>query len=208
MIRVLAWLSFVIAVPALAGVPDSSINLRPWTRARAWDVELAPADEPGPRFEMSGHVLGPDDRPAAGVELYVYHADGHGWYSRRGEHFNRIAGVLRTNHRGEYRIRSILPGRYAGSGGHVHFELWKNGHPRRATFVGLYNEPGLLPVPTSDASRRGIRERNPHKAPITLDSAGVYRCRHDLRWRDMVEVAPSYDSQMRAMRKRFGDAHR
>ena len=42
-----------------------------------------------------------------GVHIYVYHADSVGWYARRGQKFNRIAGVLVTNERGEYRSRVL-----------------------------------------------------------------------------------------------------
>jgi hypothetical protein len=195
-------LSIVLGVTAGAASPDPTLNLLPWTRPTTWDVALAAPEEPGPRFVMTGRVIGPDSLPAAGVCLYVYHADSKGQYLRPGQTFNRIAGVLRTNQRGEYRIRSIMPGMYEGPG-HVHFEVWEHERPVRSNWVSLYAEPGVPPVPGWERTRTATREHNSHMALFSADSAGVYRCRHDLRLDDMAPLPASYDSLRRAERERI-----
>ena len=185
----LAALGSIAAAP-----PDSTINLRPWTPPTTWDVQIAPPDEPGPRFEMSGRVLGADSIPQRGVHLYVYHADSVGWYARRGQKFNRIAGVLVTNERGEYRLRSILPGTYEGAmHPHVHIEVWKDAHPVRSTFYNL-----VLAQGGADWSYGRL-----HTATMTRDSAGVYHCRKDIELSAMMACPASYDSMMQAERKQL-----
>jgi protocatechuate 3,4-dioxygenase beta subunit len=154
---------------------------------------------------MSGRVLDADGTPAAGVHLYVYHADGQGEYALPAQVFNRIAGVLRTNDRGEYRFRSILPGVYAGTGGHVHFEVWKGDRPVLAHSVSLYGAPGVA-FP-SRWTRRAIEEWSSRIAVVTRDSSGIYHCHHDLKLTDMSESGESYESLMQAWRNRYGDGH-
>jgi hypothetical protein len=112
---------------------------------------------------------------------------------------NRIAGVLRTNARGEYRVRSVVPGMYDGPG-HVHFEVWDGVHPRRATFVSLSSFPDVPPVPTWKYTRTATREWTPTMGLMSLDSSGTYHCHHDLRLADMTPVPASYDSLMRVWR--------
>ena len=176
-----------------AAPPDSTINLLPWTQPTTWDIQIAPPDEPGPRFEMSGRVLGADSIPQRGVHLYVYHADSVGWYAHRGQKFNRIAGVLATNDRGEYRFRSILPGVYEGTHPHVHIEVWKGAHPASSTFFNL-----VLAQGGADWSYGRL-----HTATMTRDSAGVYHCRKDIVLSAMMACPASYDSMMQAERKQL-----
>jgi hypothetical protein len=188
----LAAACFVPALAHPASPPrDSTVNLPPWTRPTTWDIEIATPGEPGPRFEMSGRVLGVDSIPQRGVHLYVYHADSMGWYARRGQKFNRIAGVLETNDRGEYRFRSILPGTYEGARHpHVHLELWKGTHVVSTQWVSLYNNTWSF-------------SHSPHGGSLTLDSAGVYHCRYDLMVPAMFHPSASYDSFMQAERKKL-----
>jgi hypothetical protein len=195
---------FVPPAPApVAEQPlDTTRTVLPWSEAHDWDVALARDDEPGPRFEMSGRVFGLDSLPAPGVKLYVYHADTKGWYAHRGQKFNRIANVLRTNDRGEYCVRSILPGMYAGPG-HVYFEVWNGDHPVRGTYVALYAAPGVPPVPSWKYTRTATYEWNSHMGLITRDFAGVYHCRHDLWLGTMTPTAASYDSHIRVERKKI-----
>ena len=162
---------------------------------------------------MTGRVFGLDSLPAPGVKLYVYHADGKGWYARKKGQWNRIAGVLRTNERGEYRIRSILPGQYEGSGAHIHFEVWDGDRPLRATFASLYVAPGVPPVPIWKSTSAATKEWKPQMAIVDLDSNGVYRSHHDLWMSAMsevtrgpggaepIDVGAAYDSLARALRK-------
>ena len=199
--RTPAFLSLtLVAVSALAAPRDSTDSVRPWEQATTWEITIARPDEPGPRFEMSGRVFKPDSTPAAGIKLYVYHADTHGWYARKQHEFNRIAGVLRTNDRGEYRIHSIMPGMYEGPG-HVHFEVWDGAKPKLSTWVGLYAAPGVPPVPGWEHTASATHEWNPTMGLFTVDSSGVYHCHKDLRLNQMAPVDIRYDSLMKALRR-------
>lgn len=204
--HLLPLLLLLIVPSAGAAPPDTTWNLPPWTQPSSWDIELAPQDEPGPRFIMSGRLIGPDTLPVPHANLYVYHADSSGYYARRNQRFNRIAGVLRTNDRGEYRIRSILPGLYAGPG-HVHFEVWEDGRPKLGQWVALYAAPGVPPIPGWTHTRSATSESGPHMALITLDSSGVYQCRHDLLVGPMMPLPASYDSLLQAWRRQYEKRH-
>ena len=82
------------AIPARASSPDTLHFVSPRDREpTSWHIEIAPRDEPGSRFVMSGRVIGLDSLPLAGAQVYAYHADGTGYYARKGEerYGNRIA---------------------------------------------------------------------------------------------------------------------
>ena len=102
------------------------------------EVTIAPADEPGPRFVMSGRMLDSHGAPLGGLNVYVYHADGHGWYAPPSSKVKwpRLHGVLRTDRDGRYRVRSVFPGRY-GFQPHVHFVVWGKGLPRIGLTVNV-----------------------------------------------------------------------
>jgi len=164
-----------------------------------WDIEIAPRDESGSRFVMSGRVIGLDSQPLTGAKLYVYHADGQGYYARKGEERlgNRIAGVLRTNARGEYRVRSILPGQYAGAP-HVHFEVWADRIARRTIAVNLYPDSGAALQPGWKHTPWTPRQYTDRMAVVSLDSSGVYQSRYDLKLSAAVIVPPPGEAAARA----------
>jgi protocatechuate 3,4-dioxygenase beta subunit len=203
-------LSVVLALtladlPPVPAPADTTHPVYPWATPTSWDIAIARDDEPGPRFIMSGRILGPDSLPARGVDVYVYHADIQGYYARKRSQMNRLAGVLRTNERGEYRVRSALPGQYEAAA-HIHFDIWKDGHPQRSTFVNLYTPLETPPVASWPRQKTASQEWNSHMAIITVDSAGVYWCHHDIRTGDMYVMPASYDSTMRELRKKVEKA--
>ena len=91
-------------------------------------MRLAPADEPGEPFEMTGVVRDRvRGRPMPRAKVYVYHADAKGAYARSNDP-PRLAGTLLTDEQGRYRIRSVFPGSYGGYAAHVHFEILEPAH--------------------------------------------------------------------------------
>lgn len=154
----------ILLLLAVSGVCGSSLAAGTDPRQRpptGWDVRLAPTGEPGEPFELSGRVLGPAG-PLPGVRVYAYHADAHGLY---GQHFPRLAAVLRSGPRGEYRLRTVLPGSYGGYPGHVHFEL--RDAPWGVSFVNVFKRGATLSQGPYTVAERG--------------SDGVWRARWDLR---------------------------
>jgi len=156
----------------------------------SWDIEVAPNSEPGERLVVTGRVLSRADRsPLAGITVYVYHADAKGDYQHKG-HENeppRLCGILRTNQRGEYRIRTSMPGGYEGYAPHIHFEIWGLNVQRQPAFVNLRRESGamdtvLAVMPGSDPPLR--EDRAGMTRPVRRGAGGVLTCTRDL----MVEV--------------------
>jgi len=143
---------------------------------------LAPLEERGGRFVMEGRVLGARDSvPMAGITVYVYHADRKGEY---GEPYPRLAGVLRTDAEGRFRVWSVLPGQYEGAP-HIHFEAWGPGLPLRTWFVNLYMGPGEKADSTWGRmvrTRRRTLDADRPETFVTRDTKGVFHARYDLRW--------------------------
>jgi len=88
-----------------------------------WDVRLAPPEEPGDPFEMSGTVRDAKGDLLPGAKLFVYHADAHGKYAIGSSSSLHLAATLRADEKGRYRIRTVFPGQYGGVTPHVHFEF-------------------------------------------------------------------------------------
>ena len=152
-----------------------------------WDIEVAPATEPGERLVLSGHVVSRAGRaPLAGVTVYVYHADAKGEYNRPGHEREapRLCGVLRTNRGGEYRIRTSMPGGYEGFLPHVHFEVWGPRVQRQMLFVNL--KPKAVVMDTSRAlllpgSAPALRDDiTANTRPVYRGEGGVLHCGYDL----------------------------
>jgi hypothetical protein len=166
----------------------------PLAAAPGWDVQLSPESEPGERLVIEGRVLGKDGKPDRDVQLFAYHADAKGVYSARGEEKPRIAGVLRPNVLGEFRIRTIMPGRPEGVP-HVHFEIARRGRSYRAITlsfcrsVGAGSDTTLAQLPWMvDLPEGG------GWAYLQRNAEGTFHCRWDLELRNSVAVAghPEY----------------
>ena len=125
------------AVAEAAGPPPGFVPVKD-REPRAWDVSLCPDTATTPYLVVRGRVLGAGERPLAGVNVYAYHADEQGLYATPGEPWRgpKYAAVLRTNAKGEYRIRTVVPGKYEGPP-HVHFEVWGPKLERRALWVNV-----------------------------------------------------------------------
>lgn len=155
-----------------AGDPAGCKDQTPTT----WDIEMAPS-EPGERLVITGRVLaGARLSPVAGVTVYVYHADAKGNYALPHEKEGpRLCGILRTNEKGEYRIRTSMPGGYDGYAPHVHFEISGAGIKRQYAFVNLLLQKGPppgAPVAGVDLSRLA--------QPVYRGADQVLHCTRDL----------------------------
>lgn len=78
----------------------------------------------GERLLVSGRVLGPDCRPAAGALLDFWQADENGEYDNSGF---RYRGKVTADADGRYRIETILPPPYMGRPRHIHVKLQRPG---------------------------------------------------------------------------------
>ena len=107
-----------------------------------WRKIIADKNEPGERMIIHGVVLRPDGKtPAPGIRMTVYHTDAKGIYPPQKPSDGskpRLRGLLVTNEKGEYEIRTIRPGAYPGgkNAAHVHFVVHReNGRDRNYTLM-------------------------------------------------------------------------
>lgn len=96
-------------------------------------LTLVSPEEAGEALVISGTVRDTAGAPIAGVELSLYHTDAAGWYSAGSTQGDnpRLAGAVRTDRDGRYRIRTIFPGRYATSPdgpSHIHVRISADGY--------------------------------------------------------------------------------
>ena len=163
-----------IVLLALAAIGASAPSSAP-----SWFLALAKKGEPGAPLVVEGRVLDSHGRPIGDALLHVYHADASGTYGH-GYKEARLAGTLRTNALGAYRIRTVLPGLGEGNP-HIHFRLTPpNGAPRVGT-LWLCRAMG----PGSDTTFARLLELpslegRPDAAYVWPDTAGGYRCTWDI----------------------------
>jgi hypothetical protein len=149
--------------------------------APSWTVRLDPPGEPGIPFELSGRVLlRPGGPPARGVKVYAYHADASGHYGLHGEREPRLAGTLHTNVLGEYKIRTILPGRYGGEP-HFHMRIYGPDDQVRALTLGFLRPRGA----GSDSGLAKLSQmiempKEGFNAYVNRDDDGVLKARYDI----------------------------
>jgi protocatechuate 3,4-dioxygenase beta subunit len=180
---------FVLLVFAVAATQDPAhaAGCRDATPT-SWDIVVAPRTERGERLVVTGHVISGAYAPLGGINVYVYHADADGNYTRSKDAKEpRLCGVLRTNEKGEYRFETSMPGGYEGYAPHIHFEVWGPKVKRQPLFVNLLLQSGPDPIPALEA--KGIR---PDRAALYAVQRSVYRdgkvlrCTKDLQ----VSVTP------------------
>ena len=138
------WVAAVFAaapgqISAAAPATPEPDRARPM-RTAEWDVELAPRLEPGRRLVLEGTAR--DSAGGAvlpGLLFFIYQADARGRYGPPGPESEkpRLAGFVRTGPRGQFRIRTILPGTYGGPP-HLHFEFRDSLVGMRMTFLNLF----------------------------------------------------------------------
>lgn len=87
-------------------------------------VELLETDMPGQPIELVGFVVSRACKPHAGALLDFWQADDKGRYDNSGF---RLRGHQFSDAEGRYRLRSIVPGAYAGRTRHIHVKVQPRG---------------------------------------------------------------------------------
>jgi protocatechuate 3,4-dioxygenase beta subunit len=145
---------------------------------------IAPADEPGTPFVVSGTVFGADGRtPAAGIVLYAYQTDAQGYYrpdEKRTEP-PRLRGWVKTGADGRYELRTIRPAPYPNRSipAHIHFVAWGPGVPRREIEELRFEDDPLVTAKVRAAAAKDGRFATVR--PVEKGADGVDRCRFDIR---------------------------
>ncbi len=131
-------------------------------------AELAEANEPGERLILTGTVFSTDCRtPLPGTLIEVWQANTAGQYDTNTPgNFTEpskfhLRGMLYTNERGQYEIKSIVPGRYPIPPGlpglekyagltrpaHIHFRVMESLHVPVTTQLYFKGDPFLANDP-------------------------------------------------------------
>lgn len=125
----------------------------------SWRTVITSPGEPGEPLVMSGRIFQPDGRtPAAGVMLYVYHADARGYYNQPNKLPARLRGWMRTGADGRYEFRTIRPAPYPNADvpAHIHTTLAAPGYPEY--WIDSYwfdGDPFITPAKLATLSGRG-----------------------------------------------------
>lgn len=168
---------------------------KPWDIPLPWDIPISPAGEPGDRLVVTGRVFGENDSlPARGIRVFAYQADWRGLYTRPGEDSlrPRLSGTLWTNGRGEYRLRTTMPGTYGGPP-HLHFEISGERLERRMVWVNVFREAADSASHAVQRRRGGWNapSRNGGDAVVTRAASGQLELRWDLHWQRGLSVEGS-----------------
>ncbi len=201
--RFLAILALACLVTS-GGAPsaDGPQQTRPrkWS-PKPWDVAISPEGEPGDRLIVTGRVFGENDSlPAHGIRIFAYQADWRGLYTRPGADSlrPRLSGTLWSNDRGEYRLRTSIPGTY-GAPPHLHFEISSDRLERRMVWVNVFREPADS-ANHADQRRRGgwsAPSRNGGDVVLTRGTDGHLGLRWDLHWRRGIPVSGPAEGSLR-----------
>jgi protocatechuate 3,4-dioxygenase beta subunit len=101
-------------------------------------VELLEAGMAGQPIELAGFVLSRACKPLAGALLDFWQADDKGRYDNSGF---RLRGHQFSDAEGRYRLRSIVPGAYAGRTRHIHVKVQPRGGRVLTTQLYFPGEP-------------------------------------------------------------------
>ena len=160
---------------------------------KPWDIAISPKGEPGDQLIVTGRVFGENDSlPTRGIRIFAYQADWRGLYTLPGKDSlpPRLSGTLWTNDRGEYRLRTTMPGSY-GAPPHLHFEVSSDRLERRMLWVNVFREAADS-ANHADQRRRGgwnAPSRNGGDAVLIRTADGRLELRWDLHWQRGVGVA-------------------
>jgi protocatechuate 3,4-dioxygenase, beta subunit len=122
---------------------------------------VAAADEPGTRLEVSGVVYAADGKtPVPSASVYVYQTDARGYYrpdDAMGNRNPRLMVLLRTDAHGRYSYRTIRPGSYPSTRvpQHIHYEVTAEGQGTRIFEIVFDDDPFMNAKVREDATQPG-----------------------------------------------------
>ncbi len=146
-------------------------------------LRMTAPGEPGEPFVLCGTVRAPGGQPIAGALISLFQTDDAGWYkenSTEGENA-RLFGLVTTDRDGSFRIRSIVPARYApdhDSPAHVHIGFRAEGfrpHEGHRASVFFQDDPTLVGEHRDEIAGDGCAI-----LPRVKNAEGVTTCVYDV----------------------------
>lgn len=187
--RIVTFLALILVVsgsPAAELIPKEYVAAKYVAPPNApSSIVVAGPDEPGERLVVTGRVLD-DNKPLAGISIYVFHTDTNGLYARDGVNNDenaRLHGVMRSDEDGAYRFESIRPKGYDGEPAHVHYVVIAPGYKPRMFDLWLADDP-ILEKRRQDGLPELWFESAPGRimvCPVTRDAAGIWHATRDLQ---------------------------
>lgn len=130
----------VVAACKAPATPTTASTEGPFFKAGSPEKpSLVPTGMTGTRIVLIGQVLTRSCTPVVGAKLDFWQADANGSYDNAGF---TLRGYVRTDANGQYRIETIVPGRYPGRTPHVHVKVEPPGGRVLTTQLYLPNESG------------------------------------------------------------------
>lgn len=168
--------------PDLYNLENAEQSLEWDARALTWRTRIAPPDELGQPFTLSGRALSADDgKPVAGVVVMAYHTNDKGIYPQGGTP-RRITmrAWTRTGADGRYAFDTIKPGIYPSRKlpAHVHMTVIEPGRrPYWIDEVVFEGEYGVTSAYRAAQGRRG----GEGTVRLNKDASGVLQAVRDIR---------------------------
>ena len=135
---------------------------------------------PGNRIELKGVVYGPDcSTPLKNALVEIWHCDTQGRYDNETDRFDH-RGASRTNGKGEYAFKTILPGKYLNGAlyrpAHIHYRVRAEGERELVSQIYFQGDPHITKDPWASQEKAAYRIR-----PVTLeDTEGNLTVRFDI----------------------------
>ncbi len=82
--------------------------------------KIADANTSGQRLILTGRVIDENGNPVVDAWLDFWQADGNGMYDNAGY---RLRGHQYTSENGEFRVETVMPGRYGRRAPHIHVKV-------------------------------------------------------------------------------------
>jgi protocatechuate 3,4-dioxygenase, beta subunit len=152
----------------------------------SWETTIHQPGEPGEPLEISGTIFRADGKtPAPGVILYVYHTNARGLYEpARGatgwtKRHGHLRGWMKTDARGQYKLRTIKPAAYPGDRIPAHIHPTIKEPDKREYYIDEYrfdDDPLLTPQERAREERRG----GSGIIKLSKNSSGVWQGRREI----------------------------
>jgi protocatechuate 3,4-dioxygenase beta subunit len=147
------------------------------------ETRLVPESEPGEPLAIAGRIFDSDGRtPLAGGQLYLYHTDRDGYYSKpvSDPHHPRIHAWIAADDQGRYAFRTIWPGKYYDRDAprHIHVHPAAQGIPEH--WIDEFLFEGDPFIKREDVAKNAGLGRLSSIVHLEKDASGVLRGVRDI----------------------------